>query len=91
MFGFWQSPDPPQPAFSIKGRTVQSMLRLMQDWHRSLGLGSGGLTWTPLQPMLVEEPSEDASAPPRRWQMMELTNSAQLRAEGAALNHCVAS
>ena len=41
--------------------------------------------------MLVEEPSADASAPPRRWQMMELTNSAQLRAEGAALNHCVAS
>jgi hypothetical protein len=33
-------PDPPQPEFSIKGRTVQSMLRLMQDWHRSLGLGS---------------------------------------------------
>jgi hypothetical protein len=28
----------------------------------------------PLQPMLVEEPSQDASAPPRRWQMMELTN-----------------
>jgi hypothetical protein len=85
--------DPPQPAFSIKGRTVQSMLRLMQDWHRSLGLGSGGLAWaaSPLQPMQVEEPTEDASAPPRRWQMMELTNSAQLRAEGAALNHCVAS
>jgi hypothetical protein len=85
--------DPTQPAFSIKGRTVSSMLRLMQDWHRSLGLGGGGLAWqpSPLQPMLVEEPSEDASVPPRRWQMVELTNSAQLRAEGAAPNHCVAS
>jgi hypothetical protein len=85
--------DPPQPAFSIKGRTVQSMLRLMQDWHRSLGLGSAGLAWapSPLRPLLVEEPSQDASAPPRRWQMIELTNSAQLRTEGAALHHCVAS
>jgi hypothetical protein len=85
--------DPPQPAFSIKGRTIQSMLRLMQDWHRSLGLGNAGLAWTPspLQPMLLEEPSQDASAPPRRWQMIELTNSAQLRTEGAALHHCVAS
>ncbi len=85
--------DPPQPAFSIKGRTVQSILRLMQDWHRSLGVGSAGLAWTPspFEPMLLEEPSQDASAPPRRWQMMELTSSTQLRTEGAALHHCVAS
>jgi hypothetical protein len=85
--------DPPQPTFSIKGRTVQSVLRLMRDWHRSLGVGSAGRAWTPssLQPMLLEEPSQDTSVPPRRWQIMELTNSAQLRAEGAALNHCVAS
>ncbi len=85
--------DPPQPTFSMKGRTVQSMLRLMRDWHRSLGVGSAGLSWTPspLQPMLLEEPSQDASGPPRRWQMMELTNSAQLRVEGSALHHCVAS
>src|SRR5260370_34053193 len=41
--------------------------------------------------MLLEELSQDASAPPRRWQMIELTNSAQLRTEGAALHHCVAS
>ena len=85
--------DPPEPAFSIKGRTVQSMLRLMRDWHRRLGLGTAGRAWTPspLHPMVLEVPSEDASAPPIRWQIVELTNSAQLRAEGAALHHCVAS
>jgi hypothetical protein len=88
--------DPPQPAFSIKGRTLQSLLRLMRDWHRNLGIaGSAGpsRSWTrsPLQPMLLEEPTQDASAPPRRWQMIELTNSAQLRTEGVALHHCVAS
>ena len=85
--------DPPQPSFSMKGRTVQSMLRLMQDWHRSLGLANGGLTWapSPLQPMMTEEPGHDPSAPPSIWQMMELTNGAQLRTEGTALHHCVAS
>lgn len=85
--------DPPQPDFSMKGRTVKSMLRLMRDWHKSLGLASAGLAWTPssLQPMLVEEPSPDPSDPPRRWQMLELTNSGQLRTEGTALHHCVAS
>jgi hypothetical protein len=84
--------DPPQPAFSMKGRTIQSMLRLMHEWHRSLGLGSAGLAWTPspLNPMLIEEPSQDVSVPPRRWQMIELTNSAQLRTEGSALRHCFA-
>lgn len=85
--------DPPQPDFSMKGRTAQSMLRLMRDWHKSLGLASAGLAWapSPLQPMLVEEPSPDPSDPLRRWQMLELTNSAQLCTEGTALHHCVAS
>jgi hypothetical protein len=85
--------DPPQPSFSMKGRTLHSMLRLMQAWHRSLGVANGGLTWapSPLQPMLVEEPSQDPSAPPIVWQLMELTNGAQLRTEATALHHCVAS
>ena len=85
--------DPPQPSFSMKGRTVHSMLRWMQDWHRGLGLANGGLTWAPSspQPMMIEEPSEDPSAPPSVWQLMELTNGAQLRTEGTALHHCVAS
>ena len=85
--------DPAQPSFSIKGRTVQSILRLMRDWHRSLGVGISGLSWTPspLQPMLLEEPSQDASAPAMQWQIMELTSSVQLRTEGTALHHCVGS
>jgi PcfJ-like protein len=85
--------DPPLPSFSMKGRTVQSMLRLIQDWHRSLGVANGGLTWapSPLRPLLIEEPSQDPSAPPIVWQLMELTNGAQLRTEGTALHHCVAS
>lgn len=84
--------DPPQPSFSMKGRTVQSMLRLMQEWHRGLGVANGGLTWAPSSlPMVIEELSQDPSAPPVTWHLMELTNGAQLRTEGTALHHCVAS
>lgn len=85
--------DPPQPTFSMKGRTVQSMLRLMQAWHRSLGSGSTAFSWrgSPFEPLLLEEPSRDDSEKPRRWQMTELINSEQLRSEGVALHHCVAS
>ena len=85
--------DPPQPSFSMKGRTVPSILRLMRDWHRSLGVANGGLMWepSPLRAMLIEEPSQDPAAPPLVWHLMELTNGAQLRTEGIALRHCVAS
>jgi hypothetical protein len=79
--------------FCMKGRTVQSMLRAMREWHRSLGQGGISLSWTgaPFAPLLYVEPSREDSETPRRWQMMELVNSAQLRREGAALHHCVAS
>jgi|SRR5579871_295421 len=85
--------DPPQPAFSMKGRTVQSMLRLVHTWHRSLGAGGAAYSWTrsPFEPFQIAEPSRDHPEMPRRWLMLELTNSAQLRSEGAALHHCVAS
>jgi hypothetical protein len=83
----------PQPAFSMKGRTVQSMLRLMQDWHRSLGVGCATFSWrrSPFEPLLFEEHDPENSGIPRRWRMTELTDNAQLRSEGAALHHCVAS
>src|SRR4030095_7148989 len=77
----------------MKGRTVQSMRRLMQQWHRSLGVGNSNATWAPsgLRPMLLGEPSQELSLPPGEWQLIELTSGAQLRNEGAALRHCVAS
>lgn len=85
--------EPPQPSFSMKGRTVRSVLGLMQEWHRGLGVANGGLTWapSPMRPMVIEEPSQDPSAPPVMWHLMELTNGAQLRTEGTAQHHCVAS
>jgi len=66
---------------------------LMQQWHRSLGVGNSNVTWAPsgLRPMLLEEPSQEPSVRPGEWQLIELTSGAQLRNEGAALRHCVAS
>ena len=34
--------------------------------------------------MMIEEPSQDPSAPSSVWQLMELTHGAQLRREGMA-------
>jgi hypothetical protein len=82
----------PQPTFSMKGRTVPSLLRLMREWHRHLGDQSAStFSWaqSSFKPWLFEEPRQDEAATPKRWYMMELTNSAQLRQEGVALHHCV--
>jgi hypothetical protein len=86
---------PPQPMFSIKGRTVPSMLRLMREWHRSPGSRFSDATFrwarSPFKPWLLEEPRRDDAEMPRRWHMVELTDNAQLRQEGVALHHCVGS
>lgn len=85
--------DPPQPGFSMKGRTIQSMLRQVHAWHCNLGESAAGISWarSPYESLLLEESSRDGSEVPERWQLLELTNSNQLRSEGAALHHCVAS
>ncbi|MDE1161413.1 MAG: PcfJ domain-containing protein [Acidobacteriaceae bacterium] len=82
-----------QPAFSIKGRSVPSLLRLVNEWHKNLGHSTGSFSWTPapFKPMLVIEPPRDESEQPRRWQLSELTSQEQLRREGSAMRHCVAS
>jgi hypothetical protein len=85
--------EPPRPQFSMKGRTARSLLRSMDEWHRGLGLVGDGMSWepSPLRSMVVETPRHDPSAPPVRWELTELTNGGHLRAEGAALRHCVAT
>lgn len=74
---------------------MASMLRLMQEWHRSLGVEVGAATFSwarsPFRPWLIEEPRRDEEEVPKRWHMVELTTSSQLREEGAALHHCVGS
>jgi hypothetical protein len=85
--------EPPQPHFSLQGRSLTSVLRLMEGWHRSLGTMAGDLRWrasgrTPLVRVVL---SEEPESLPTVWEVVELTNSRQLRQEGAALRHCVAS
>jgi PcfJ-like protein len=86
---------PPQPSFSINGRTVPSMLRLMKEWHRDLGVSesTAAFTWarSPFKPWLLEEPRRSEQETPKRWHMVELIDSAQLREEGTSLHHCVGS
>lgn len=85
---------PPRPDFSVKGRTLASVQRIVADWHRALGRSCfGHLRWKPSRhrPLVIEEAPRDTRTPPVRWELMELTTGDDLKREGSALQHCVAS
>jgi len=85
---------PPDPGFSIAGRTPRSLARLVEEWHGELasrydsGRSWRRAAWAGFD--YCEESSEEGK-PPVRWRIVELVHSAELRAEGRALHHCVAS
>ncbi|MEM8608720.1 MAG: PcfJ domain-containing protein [Myxococcota bacterium] len=84
--------QPPQPAFSLSGRTPASMLRLVDNWHAALGRSRrANLSWprSGYRPMSFQTTPVDPNKSPTRWQIVEITNSEELRLEGAALRHCV--
>jgi hypothetical protein len=84
---------PLRPDFSLKGRTVKSVLALMRDWHRDLAGTREVLEWAPsrLQPLTTETWPDDPQEPPITWEIVELTSARALGAETAALEHCVSS
>lgn len=86
---------PPQPNFSVKGRSVNKLLREVEAWHRRLARETRlpDRKWaasTQIQPFEHEERErpEDEST---RWTITELLSSKELKDEGNAMSHCVAS
>lgn len=89
-----EEPEPPESDFSIKGRTPTSLLRRMHGWHTDLrkqpegdqitwhASGIGGFDWTE---------GTLASENLRQWTIREIVTWKDLRGEGGAMRHCVAS
>lgn len=85
---------PPEPEFTMKGRTPAALLRRVEEWHAQLareqerplqswnGLGLEG--WIQEQPALEQDVAW-------QWTIRELVNSNELQAEGRAMNNCVAT
>jgi hypothetical protein len=85
---------PPRPDYSMKGRTVASVLLQVEQWHKQLGQDANqpSLSWrhSLLKDFRLVEGSE-ALGNVRVWTITELLTSRALFLEGQAMRHCVAT
>jgi hypothetical protein len=85
---------PRQPNLSMKGRTANSLIRQLREWRESIGLRGKrpGLRFnrSGLETFRRTE-AGPAAIGWRVWTIRELLTSAELRAEGIAMHHCVKS
>ena len=92
--GVAQELGPQQPNFTMRGRTVQTLLNDVDEWHRRLGreVKSGKLQWTKSKVhdfKFIEGDKQSKNM--KIWRITELLTSQELISEGRALNHCVAT
>jgi hypothetical protein len=85
---------PPQPDFSMKGRTAASVRRLVEEWHKQLGrdMRQPSLSWphSRFKDFRLVQRNE-AHRDTRVWTITELLTSRALFLEGQAMRHCVAT
>lgn len=82
---------PPQPNLTMRGRTPESLLRQVEDWHRELGRSAAaeGVYFKRSGFKAFERKAGRSGE--NTWRIRELLSGAELVAEGRALKHCVAS
>ena len=84
---------PPHPHFTMKGRSADRLVRLVEEWHGDLA-AEDYVAWkewnaTAFRPF--EHVDRDDVGNTRFWTIHELTTSWELALEGKALHHCVRS
>ena len=85
---------PPQPNFTMKGRTAETLLHQVNEWHRQLGRETRGghFQWTRSdigELQIIQGSKEKGNQ--RIWEIRELLSSNELIDEGRRMNHCVST
>ena len=82
--------EPEKPNFSMKGRTIDSLLRDVEKWHKGLNKLRTKAAWEGmLIPDFIHEEGTEKNK--KIYHITQLLNSAELQAEGRYMKHCVAS
>ena len=85
---------PPEPNLSMKSRSVDKLLRQVEEWHlrRTRDQRVPTNRWEPCGiGEYVENGRNEETGQLCTWTVRELTTSKQLLAEGKAMSHCVRS
>lgn len=79
--------------YSLKGRTLITLKRNMQDWHWELNRVKrlGNASWADKAVPVPNESFEIPQTPGVIWTMEQITTSKGLASEGTAMHHCVYS
>jgi hypothetical protein len=86
--------DAPEAQFTMKGRTVDALLKRMEEWHEALArLGKKSRqSWSPSGIAPLERVEKDPlSAGTCQWRIVEIIDGLSLAEEGRAMRHCVRS
>ena len=86
--------DPPQPNFTMRGRTPETLLHQVNKWHQQLGKDTreDNLEWTrsKIGELLLRERSNEKNST-KSWRIRELLSTDELIDEGKAMYHCARS
>lgn len=84
---------PPQPDFSLKGRSVASLWRQVEEWEGHRGQSRWWVpSWAPTAIRGFRHVEEDGQRRGVRcWTIRELLTGWELECEGQAMRHCVAT
>ncbi|MCU0444675.1 MAG: PcfJ domain-containing protein [Microscillaceae bacterium] len=86
--------NPPQPNFSMKGRTPRALLRLVEEWHNELNQirkEEATLPWLGVAIPDFEYVENEKTIYQTTYHIRQLFTAESLRQEGQAMRHCVAS
>jgi hypothetical protein len=86
--------NPPHPDFSMKGRSLNSIMRMVGKWHEDIARckDNVGLSWprSSIRDFAYLEEFQDSEGNRERriWTISQLLYGAQLTDEGRAMGHC---
>jgi len=91
--GMFQFVGPPKPNFEIRGRTVDSLIRGMEKWHKEVGKGERKgkpQKWEGFNMSdFTFKTGKDKNL--KIFRFNQLLSAKELRLEGSSHGHCVAS
>lgn len=92
--GIAEENGPLQPNFSMKGRTPETLLRQVYEWHRQLGRATRGGKFQWARSDIEEFSLREGSEKKRNlkfWHIRELLSTDELSQESRTMRHCVSS